>query len=199
MANLGSVTKWFENKGDYTHRLNYNLNEDSVVFDLGGYEGWFVEQMVNKFNCNVYCFEPLQKFSAIIEKKFIGNNKVHVYTMGISNEIKKSIIYLNKDASSTNIKNGKAIEIKLTRIDKIMSENNIKFVDLIKLNIEGDEYDVLDYIINNQIQENFGDIQVQFHKIGNFQERYNNIKKELEKTHELTYYYPFVWENWKLK
>jgi FkbM family methyltransferase len=198
--NLGNVKQWFRDNGDYTHRLNYDLNEHSIVFDLGGYEGWFVEQITNKYDSFVYCFEPLPEFSEKINIKFKDNNKVKVFTKGISNEVKDSVIYLNDDATSRNIKTKKSVKIKLTRLDKIMVEENINFIDLLKINIEGDEYDVLEYILNNNLAKNIDNIQVQFHKIGdNYQERYDRIKEGLEKTHKLTYLYPFVWENWKLK
>ena len=31
------VDRWFGDNGDHTLRLDYPLNEDSVVLDLGGY------------------------------------------------------------------------------------------------------------------------------------------------------------------
>ena len=34
--------------------------------------------------------------------------------------------------------------------------------------------------------------------IENPRERMEKIQKELAKTHQLTYQYDFVWENWKL-
>jgi FkbM family methyltransferase len=197
---IGNINDWFKNNGDYTHRLNYNLNEESIVFDLGGYEGWFVEQMTKKFNCYVYCFEPFTNYANNITNKYIKNSKVKVYPLGISDSEKTDIIYINNDASSMHIKSGTPVEIKTTTIDKIMADEGVKFIDLLKINIEGEEYPFLEYAIKNSLLKKFGNIQVQFHMFEtNYQERYNNIIIELEKTHELTYIYPFVWENWKLK
>ena len=34
-----SLERWFKDNGDETHRLNYNLNKNSLVIDLGGYLG----------------------------------------------------------------------------------------------------------------------------------------------------------------
>ena len=34
-------TKWYREKGDEKLRLNYRLNEQSIVFDIGGYIGDF--------------------------------------------------------------------------------------------------------------------------------------------------------------
>ena len=43
-------------------------------------------------------------------------------------------------------------------------------------------------------------IQVQFHDfVLDAESRMKSIQADLRKTHELTYQYDFVWENWKLK
>lgn len=199
MKKLGDVKQWFADNGDYTHRLNYDINKDSIVFDLGGYEGWFVEHISKKYDSNIYCFEPLSVFADRIKEKYSHNKKIRVYAKGISDENKKSLIYLNNDGSSTNIIVGQGIEIELTTIDKIMKDENIKFIDLLKINIEGDEYPLLEYMIKNNLHKSVRDIQVQFHRMGDYIPRYEKIRLELEKSHQLTYNYPFVWENWKLK
>ena len=47
----------------------------------------------------------------------------------------------------------------------------------------------------------FKNLQIQFHDfiIDNAEERMKNIQNKLSKTHEITYQYNFVWENWKIK
>ena len=47
--NPQEIQKWFRDKGDETHNLNYELNEDSVVIDLGGYTGVWCQQIINKY------------------------------------------------------------------------------------------------------------------------------------------------------
>ena len=70
---------------------------------------------------------------------------------------------------------------------------------MIKINIEGSEYDLLEHLIETYFIANIGNIQVQFHNfIDNAKERMRNIQTNLAKTHKLTYQYEFVWENWKL-
>ena len=71
---------------------------------------------------------------------------------------------------------------------------------MIKVNIEGGEYDLLEFLIDSNYIEIIDNIQVQFHDfIPDAEERMKNIHKKLEKTHFLTWQYPFVWENWQLK
>lgn len=199
MKALGDTKQWFIDNGDYTHRINYNLNQDSIVFDIGGYVGWFSEQINNKYGSKIYCYEPLINFYNQIQNKFIDNKNVLVFPLAISDENKKEVIYVNDDASSVFQKGGQPIEIDCITLDNAMQDNDIKTIDLIKINIEGAEYPLLEYMIKNELLEKCKNIQVQFHGFVEYSElRYDYICYELKKTHHLTYHYPFVWENWEL-
>jgi 23S rRNA U2552 (ribose-2'-O)-methylase RlmE/FtsJ len=46
--NTENLKKWFEDDGDRTHILNYKLDNDSVVIDLGAYKGVWVEMLLEK-------------------------------------------------------------------------------------------------------------------------------------------------------
>ena len=192
---------WFQIDGDNTLRLNYNLNRDSVVFDLGGYKGEFAQKIYSKYECEIYIFEPVQKFYQIITDKFKNNSKINAFQFGLSGENKIMKISDTDDSSSVFINSDASQEIQLKSIVEFINGKNIQKVDLIKINIEGGEYEVLESLIASGDIIKFINLQIQFHDfiIPNAKERMNKIKKELSKTHQLTYEYEFVWENWKLK
>lgn len=195
-----TVRNWKKSNGDNTYRINYSLNKDSIVFDIGGYKGWFVDKIHNKYGSKIYCFEPLPQFAQSIKKSYGQHKNIKIFSKGLSNFDGETNIYVNNDASSMHNKNGKLTKVTVTTLDKVLEQEKIDFIDLMKINIEGAEYPFLEDIINKNLQTKIGNFQVQFHMVGeNYEERYDSIKKELEKTHELTYIYPFVWENWKLK
>lgn len=200
MNAIGDVAEWGKVRGDFTHRLDYDLNENSVVIDLGGHQGVWSELINEKYKSKIFCFEPLSQFYEFSKHKFENIDNVLVFPLAISDTNGEKIIYYIEHASSMHDKSALFFNVKCITLDKIMSDNHIEFIDLIKFNIEGEEYAVLEYMIKNKLIEKCDNIQVQFHKnVANFQLRYDHIKQELEKTHELTYYYPFVWENWKKK
>ena len=69
-----------------------------------------------------------------------------------------------------------------------------------KINIEGDEFPLLESMLENNLITYVTDIQVQFHQfIPNAVARRELIHKKLSETHKLTYNYEFVWENWQKK
>lgn len=50
MSNHEQVQKWIRDNGDNTHNLNYDLDENSIVMDLGGYTGVWAQQIIKKYN-----------------------------------------------------------------------------------------------------------------------------------------------------
>jgi FkbM family methyltransferase len=128
-------------------------------------------------------------------------DNIKVYQSGLSNENKLVGFHIAGDASSLYFGSLlQPLNIPLIKIDEFMLNENIEFVDLLKMNIEGGEYDLLEYIINNNMITKFKNIQVQFHEnaFDGWEEKYNFIINNLQKTHHLTYHFEFKFENWEI-
>ena len=79
-----------------------------------------------------------------------------------------------------------------------LNKLKLEKVDLLKLNIEGEEYSLLESLIENNELKRFSDIQIQFHNfIDNAEQRRDFIRKTLSKNFTLEYDFKFVWEGWK--
>lgn len=191
---------WFANKGDKTHRLNYNLDEASLVFDLGGYEGQWASDIFSKYACNILIFEPYENFAQNIEQRFKKNNKIKVFPFGLSNNNKDGFLSVSADSSSMYKRGDNFAPIKLMKASEFIANHQINKIDLMKINIEGAEYDLLDHLIDTNIITLIDNIQVQFHYFfPNTEVRMKEIQDRLLLTHKLTYQYKFVWENWRRK
>jgi FkbM family methyltransferase len=202
---ITSLNRWFTDNGDYTHNINYELNENSFVIDLGGYYGLWVDEILKKNNPiipNIILVEPVPEFYNHLILKYKNYEKIKVMNIGVSidkNETTKTL-YVSSDGSSTNFNTNvnSSIQIKTLPIDKILSDNNISQVDLLQINIEGDEYGLMEYMIESNMIDRFKNIQIQFHLgITNDRERRDNIQKNLLfKVFKNKFDYPFVWESW---
>lgn len=189
---------WFAAKGDATLRLDYELDQDSVVFDMGGYEGQWAADIFIKYHPFVYVFEPHPGFASAIRRRFSSNEKVRIFEYGLSNNDKEIELGVLADSSSLFKKGSESIVVKLRSASDFISEFQIPRIDLMKINIEGGEYDLLEHLIETGLVKNITNIQVQFHDfVPNARGRMNRIQEFLSKTHVLTYQYEFVWENWK--
>lgn len=197
--NNNEIRRWFADNGDYTHNITYDLNENSVVIDLGGFTGVWAQQIIEKYNPNVYIIEPVSKFYDLMAWKFLNNNKVHLLNVGVSTKNQNGIIYMSGDSTSTNLKNGEPVNVKFKTIKTILQEWNLEKVDLLQINIEGDEYPILEKMLEDNSINKFKNIQIQFHLgIENDITRRNNIRKKLlSEGFIINFDYAFVWESWK--
>ena len=192
--------RWSADNGDLTLRLNYPLNSESIVFDVGGYKGKWSEQIWEKYKPNIFIFEPIYDFASNIEGNFYGNPKVKVFNCALSNKTGVEIINSNMDGSSFFKNDKNKIEVKIKSLDEFIKENDINFIDLMKINIEGGEYALLDHILDLNIHLIIKNLQIQFHTfIDNAETRRNKIRNRLNQTHKETYCYDFIWENWEKK
>lgn len=196
---VANVEKWVKIDGEFTHRLNYDLNADSVVFDVGGYIGDWAASIYCRYNCNILIFEPMFKYYNILKRRF-ANNKLRSFQIGLGKTTESVQMSDIGDASSSHTGSTNMETVHIFDIVEFMDDLNINKVDLIKLNIEGGEYDLLERLIDTGYINKFKDIQIQFHYWANDTDvRMLNIQHELNKTHKLTYRYEYVWENWTRK
>ena len=199
---MKNIYKWQDDQGDQTLRLNYLLDEDSLVFDVGGYIGNFATDIFCKYNCNIYIFEPVTEFYEKIKARFSNNPKVKVFHAGLSDTFSTAKISVCDTSSSIFKKNSdemeKSQEIKLISVVDFIKDHGIKKIDLMKINIEGGEYSLLDSLIEHNLLDITRYYQIQFQKfIPDAKEKRENIRTELNRTHCLLWDYPFVWESWE--
>jgi FkbM family methyltransferase len=194
------VTRWFNDEGDLVYRICYDeLNKDSIVLDIGGFKGNWASDIYSKYLCNILVFEPIVNYFDYTEKRFKNNNKIRVFNHGFSNIDKIIGVSINSESTSIFKVNDGAVTENITLIDFNTYMNPIKKVGLCKINIEGAEFDILESLNSDNIKK-IKNLQIQFHTfIDNCITRRQNIREKLSQTHECTFCYEFVWENWKLK
>jgi FkbM family methyltransferase len=196
--NKNEIGRWFRDRGDYTHNITYDINKDSVVMDLGGYTGVWAQQIIDKYDPNMYIIEPIENFYNGMVERFKDNDKVHLLNVGISTKNKTDKLFLSNDGTSSNINGGESIDVEFNTMNKVLDIWDLTEVDLLQVNIEGDEYPLLESMLENGIINKFKNIQIQFHLgIDNDIERRENIRKGLMNNgFNIKFDYPFVWESW---
>jgi FkbM family methyltransferase len=193
------VGKWYFFGGDFRYLTNHPLNENSVVFDVGGYIGVFSDKIIKKYNPYVYIFEPVEEYVDILKSKYKDNNKVVVVPKGLSDTTGVGRIQVMGEESSAFINNGTSEEISYIDIyDFYIQHMNNKDIDLISINIEGGEYPLIERIVDTGLIDKMKFIQVQFHQV--IQEaslKRADLVKIILNTHKYVYSFPFVWEGFE--
>jgi len=132
---------------------------------VNGYLGDFAEKISKKFDCKIYLFEPSLSFYNQCLERFKDNNNILCFNYGVGNLNGDFILSNDKEASSTKRKISESAgeKIKIKKISEIIKELEIDNIDLMKINIEGGEYDLLLFLINENLISKIKNIQVQFH------------------------------------
>ena len=200
--NQEQIQKWRDDKGDETRLLNFDFNEGSKILELGGYNGTWIRKMINKYDPFVYLIEPVPAFYEKIYTEFGSNPKFKSLKVGIAEEEYEGLIYLDNDSTSMHTKGESQATVKFQTMESILDDFGIEGqIDLLQINIEGEEYRILETMIERGTINRFNRIQVQFHMgIENFEERRYKIQYDLVNNGFVnSFEYPYVWEGWVKK
>lgn len=184
--NEQSLSTWY-GEGLERLRYEYQLNPNDLIVDVGAFEGEWASHIYRDSHCRCIVVEPGPEIGAFpygqIINKAAGRHNGEIVFGG--DRFARSIFYEGEN------------KVESFDINSILNEP----VAILKLNVEGSEYDLLEHIIGHDKHLNIKNIQVQFHQIDGvpYETWYNEIAKKLSVTHELTWRYPYCWENWRLK
>lgn len=197
---LWTVRRWFRDKGDETLRLDYPLTAQSVVLDVGGYRGDFADAIHRRYGCHVYVFEPVHEYYMACVGRFDRQPKIQCFNFGLGATDAVLPISIKADGSSLMLVNqGLPVEhVRVRSVADVLKELHVNHIDLVKINIEGGEFDLLPAFIQSGWITKTNYLQIQFHNfVPDAVEKRQRIREALCLTHEEMWNYEFVWESWK--
>jgi len=197
-----SVKQWKRDRGDATLRLDYPLDENSLVVDVGGYQGDFANALVDRYDCQVLLFEPMPTFSAECCNRFANVSKVSVFDFGLGAQDEQLSLSTSNDASSffRNTEVDGSVSAQIKDIASVWEQLELQHIDLMKINIEGGEYPLVRRLIETGLIRQIDNIQIQFHDfVDDAVQLRNELRRQLKTSHHETWCYEFVWENWSRK
>ena len=180
------------------------LTNDSIVYSFGvGEDISFDLTLIEQYGLNVYAFDPTP-----LAIKFAEKNRVprfHFEAIGLSNKDEIATFYLSidiRDISGSIIdknNNADSIRVEMKKVSTLMKELNHTQIDLLKMDIEGSEYAVLE----NMLEENIlpKQILVEFHhrfpqigldKTKNMVRKMNNAGYKIAKISDTGLEYTFL-------
>ncbi len=160
------LDKYIHQKKIVTYLKRNIVSLDNFI-DIGSHKGTYTDLISKNFSTGkIYMFEPQKEIFNYIKKKYKFKKKIKIFNKAVSNENKLKKIYINKhDLTSSltkldkknsylnikaklfggNINNMIKNEhlIKCVKLNNVIKKNNIKNVDLLKIDTEGHELQVL--------------------------------------------------------
>lgn len=147
----------------YQKLLNIDhINNNSIILDIGANIGNVTEVLFKKYDSNIYCYEPNISCYNHLHKRFKNNPKIKIYNFAVSDFTGKTFLYFHKKAKNisefnerSSIKKekdgldiNKKVEVNCINIKEILEQYDK--IDLIKIDIEGSEYEIMPEIIKNK-------------------------------------------------
>ena len=141
---------------NYKHYFDLDIiphSNNQVFVDVGAYIGDTTMDFINTYNNykNIYCYEITLETMAKLKNNLSKYNNIIFKNKAVTNE--NSIMYLKEssvNSSANQIDNNGTIEIETVSLDNDILEK----IDIIKMDIEGGEYDALIGCKNHIINDN---------------------------------------------
>lgn len=194
--------RWDKDNGNHFLVATYPLTEESWVIELGGFMGNWTRRIYDNYKSNIIVIEPIEDFCSVIKRDFSSNEKVKIEQLGISTESKDVSISHNGDASSQYLeKTSNQITIHCEPLEYFLEKYNVNKVDLMQVNVEGEEFPLFEHWLKSDLLSKFKFIQIQFHRMGtDYEERKQKIQEGLRsKGFVCNWEYPYVFESWENK
>ena len=134
-------------------RLLNNL-ENGIILDVGAHVGDETELYQNYFSgSKIFCFEPFSESCDYLKRRFINDSNINVVetALGIKDETRP--LYVSKFSNLNSLQrpnerawgftDKKSVDVETTTIDHFCNKNDIKHIDILKLDVQGSELDVL--------------------------------------------------------
>lgn len=145
-----------------------SLDESSVVYSFGvGEDISFDLKLIEQFKCSIHAFDPTPRSQKWFKTNNSSENIIfHTYGLsGSNNTIKlyepSNDKYVSYSVMNKGLRGGGYIEAKVKNLSTIMTSLDHDHVDLLKMDIEGSEYDVIDSLCDNLIIPN--QLLIEFH------------------------------------
>ena len=172
------------------------LTADDLVIDAGGFEGDFTAEVAWRFGCRSLVLEPVPGFAAALRSRFNGNSRVRVVEAALGATEGELQLTLQANGTSA-FTRGPGPTVRAKQVDAAALIKAERPIGLLKLNIEGGEFDVLERLAAAGLLASIRSVLIQFHQlVPECEARRERVRATLAATHREVFNYSWVWERW---
>jgi FkbM family methyltransferase len=124
-----------------------------------------------------------------------------VFNAAIGNSMRQGVFHLSDNGTSEFIKEKQEKVIApVIDIKSVLDDLSDSKIGCLKINIEGGEYELMERLNEVNYNSRIKCFLIQFHQQpSDYLKRYENIVRDLSKTHSRVWSYDMVWEKWIIK
>jgi FkbM family methyltransferase len=154
--------------------ISNSVQKESIVYSVGiGQDISFDLSLMSKYNCTIYGFDPTPRVVEWLAQQQISTS-FRFYPIGLSDIDGQLTFYSPENEQHISHKafaenSSKAVVVECQKLSSLMKKFGHEHIDLLKIDIEGFEYPVIDNILEEKIP--IKQLLIEFHhffpEIGN--------------------------------
>ena len=184
--------------------VDFDLPAGSVVLDVGAYVGRWSTRVLRAQDARgqpdvrILGFEPDPSGIAACDAEHRAEPRFELHRYGLGGRTRVEALTLSGPGSSVF---GAVNPLGTTDVEiRDVADFDGLSPALVKVNIEGGEYELLDRMHETGLLARCGIMLVQFHDfVPNARRRRRGARSHLRQTHREVWGYPWVWERWDRK
>ena len=131
-----------------------------TILDVGAHVGQTAQRYRALFpSAQIHCFEPFPQSFAALRATLAGDSGVQTHAVALGSSPGKAALHVNRSSATNSLlasdtraasywgsgllDTDATVDVTVTTIDRFCAERSLEHVDILKLDVQGAEYDVL--------------------------------------------------------
>lgn len=131
-----------------------------TILDVGAHVGETARRYRALFpSAQIHCFEPFPQSFVALRTALAGDSGVQVHSVALGSSPGNAVLHVNRSSATNSLlasdtraasywgsgllDTDTTVEVSVTTIDRFCAERSLDHVDILKLDVQGGEYDVL--------------------------------------------------------
>ena len=144
----------------FAAQRNFVRNEQPMIFDVGAHLGETALKYRGLFpGATIHCFEPFRASFDVLNGALAGDARVHTHCLALGAAAGRGTLHSNRSAATNSLLRSDeragtywgrdllvtdaTVEVPIATLDAFCKERSITHLDVLKLDVQGTEFDVL--------------------------------------------------------
>ena len=172
--------------------------QDATIVYVGAFEGNGAAKLADRYDADVHAFEPGPPQLEKLRAKAASRPRLHVHPCGLAGRNMSAALSIDGQASSIYDEGAESSMIDIRDAAEVFDELGLDRIDLLKVNIEGAEYDLFDRLLETGWIDRTDRMLIQFHEWHPWAYRRRaGIRRRFRTTHDQQWDCDFIFEFWR--